>query len=757
MDNSQKKNKFLPNKKTKNKIKEEPIYVMTIELDQGKSGNLPIFLNSNPEELSFNFCKQYNLDYTSMDFLKNQIIKFKDEFINNEKNIHSSTIEEVDEESTRQINNNINNSKKIKSNNNTKNNSNNNSNTYIKIENQKSNSQLFSQLNTQNNTQINSQLNSPKQQLNNNLLSKKHTVNPQKIIRKNPNLTRNKSKNKIQKYITTKHNKKDKSPNLNSNKKFISLNKRMINPIEHTLFSYERFFKNLKEKMDKNQSRNKSHELKKLNKTNYQNNNSQSLNLLNNNKSQTNINNILNKKEKKKKINNYYPIYTKSNNSYNNININTNDGEIKIKSLLKKSPKNEKMRKKIYKDIQKYSFTNTGERLYEKGIKMAELENKRIKELKANLLKEDNEYTFHPKINENTNEILEESKKMRRNYKDDKSLLNYKELLENKMKKLKEKYKEENFSFTPNFNIKSLNMENKKNISRKERINKMHNSKEKFEKKLKEIENEMYQNCSFKPEFTEYSKGSLRNKSFEERQKIYLTKSQEKKNKLLQEANEPFDNKTGQELFTPLINDNKDNNLLRSKDVFDYLYSYAEKYKMNKSKTQNSLFNDKKGLSIDDSSNKIYNQKKYKTFEKIFNLLDSNNDGQITIHTIDLSKLQNNLIKVLEPLIEEIKNCEEPVYKDDFIEGCFKLYKILNFEDKQIIMRFPNNENRIKRIKELTPNFPFKPKIDKNSEKISNYTMFMSSSINKSSEEFKDSDTSYINYLKHALSHNSLI
>ena len=87
MENSNKKNKFLPNKKTKNLIKEEPIYVMTIELDQGKSGNLPIFLNSNPEELSFNFCKQYNLDYSSMDFLKNQIIKFKNEFINSDNNI----------------------------------------------------------------------------------------------------------------------------------------------------------------------------------------------------------------------------------------------------------------------------------------------------------------------------------------------------------------------------------------------------------------------------------------------------------------------------------------------------------------------------------------------------------------------------------------------------------------------------------------------------------------------------------------------
>ncbi len=79
------------------------------------------------------------------------------------------------------------------------------------------------------------------------------------------------------------------------------------------------------------------------------------------------------------------------------------------------------------------------------------------------------------------------------------------------------------------------------------------------------------------------------------------------KNKLLQEANEPFDNKTGQELFSPLINDNKDNNLSRRKDVFDHLYSYTEKYQMSQSKTQNSLFNDKKDLSIDNSTNKIYN------------------------------------------------------------------------------------------------------------------------------------------------------
>jgi hypothetical protein len=310
MENSNKKNKFLPNKKTKNLIKEEPIYVMTIELDQGKSGNLPIFLNSNPEELSFNFCKQYNLDYSSMDFLKNQIIKFKNEFINSDNNIFTPTIEEVDEESTRQVSNNKLNKEIMKLNveNNTKNNNNidissnnndNNSNKLItnktnsypdknniinnnKIQNKKINSQSNSKSNSQINSQINSQVNSPKKNFENNFILKKNTVNPEKMIRKNPNLQKNKTKKKIKKYIETNQNKKEKTPNeKKSKKKFISLNKQKINPVEHTLFSYERFFNNLKEKMEKRKSRNKSFELNKINKSNLPINlNEQSLNLL---------------------------------------------------------------------------------------------------------------------------------------------------------------------------------------------------------------------------------------------------------------------------------------------------------------------------------------------------------------------------------------------------------------------------------------------------------------------------------------------
>ena len=784
MENFNKKNKFLPNKKTKKKIKEEPIYVMTIELEQGKNGNLAIYLDSNPEELSFNFCKQYNLDYSSMDFLKNQITKYKNEFLNSEKNF-SPTIEEVDEESTRQnnnlsnnTNNNINNknflnndnanlnnnNSKIKNNNSNIDNTINEKNNYIKIENQKDYS--------------------PKKKIDN-LITKNHSINPQKMIRKNPNLI----KNKPRKFIESKHNKKDKIPIPKSTKIFTSINKKKINPSEHTLFSYERFLNNIKEKMNKTHSRNKSYS-NQISRTNLKNHKSltdlknKSFTNLKNNKTLTNLksfsNNIslinLNSISKNKDISNLksfstnkrltnintFPnnvIMTYNLTEYNKID-KTNNSFTKIKKPYKKSPYHNKIKTKIYKDIQKNSFTNTGERLYEKGIKLAELENKRINELKENLLKDINNesYTFQPKINSNTSEILEESKKNRINYKNDKSLLNYKNTFEKKMKKLKDKYKEEDYSFTPNFNSKSLKMENKKHLTKQERINIMYKSKENNKKKLKQIETEMYQNCSFKPEFTDYSKGNLINKSFEERQKIYYIKSKEKRNKLYQEINEPFDNKTGQEFFTPVINENNNNTfyLSRSKDVFDYLYSKAEK-KMDKSNTQKSFSNlEKRNLSIDDSSNKIYEKKKYKTFEKIFDLLDSDNDNKISNNNIEISKIPKNVIKVLNPLIEEVKNSEDPIFKDDFIEGCFKLYQVLNFDDKQTIMRFPENENRIKKLKELTPNFPFKPKINKNSDKISNDFNILNSSINKTSDEYKDTDSSYINYLKHALSHNSL-
>ena len=49
---------------TKDVIKlETPPYVMTVDLEEGKSDKLEIFFDSIPEKLAFDFSKKHNLDF----------------------------------------------------------------------------------------------------------------------------------------------------------------------------------------------------------------------------------------------------------------------------------------------------------------------------------------------------------------------------------------------------------------------------------------------------------------------------------------------------------------------------------------------------------------------------------------------------------------------------------------------------------------------------------------------------------------------
>ena len=52
---------------------DEPIYVMTLALEQGKSEKIEIFANSDPSELAYNFCSKNNLDFNALDYLREQI------------------------------------------------------------------------------------------------------------------------------------------------------------------------------------------------------------------------------------------------------------------------------------------------------------------------------------------------------------------------------------------------------------------------------------------------------------------------------------------------------------------------------------------------------------------------------------------------------------------------------------------------------------------------------------------------------------
>ena len=50
-----------------------PFYLMTLETNNGEFKQIKIYKNSDPFELSYNFCKDNNLDFESMKYVKKHI------------------------------------------------------------------------------------------------------------------------------------------------------------------------------------------------------------------------------------------------------------------------------------------------------------------------------------------------------------------------------------------------------------------------------------------------------------------------------------------------------------------------------------------------------------------------------------------------------------------------------------------------------------------------------------------------------------
>ena len=106
-ENSQKEGEINHNKNIENNLDEnvdEPIYVMTLALEHGKSEKIEIFADSDPAKLAYDFCSKNNLDFNALDYLKEQITnllesynKSENEEINNE-DINIAEIEEANEE-----------------------------------------------------------------------------------------------------------------------------------------------------------------------------------------------------------------------------------------------------------------------------------------------------------------------------------------------------------------------------------------------------------------------------------------------------------------------------------------------------------------------------------------------------------------------------------------------------------------------------------------------------------------------------------
>ena len=101
--NSNLNNKKILNKKNSEEGKDTQFYLITLEDNNGENQQIRIFKNSDPSEIAFNFCKENNLDFKLIKYIKKNIQKIIEQFDEpNHKlffldNSYSS-IQEVDEE-----------------------------------------------------------------------------------------------------------------------------------------------------------------------------------------------------------------------------------------------------------------------------------------------------------------------------------------------------------------------------------------------------------------------------------------------------------------------------------------------------------------------------------------------------------------------------------------------------------------------------------------------------------------------------------
>ena len=56
-----------------NKKEEEPLALLNLEIEKGVIKQIKLYKNSNPEEVSFAFCKENNIDFSLMNHIKNEI------------------------------------------------------------------------------------------------------------------------------------------------------------------------------------------------------------------------------------------------------------------------------------------------------------------------------------------------------------------------------------------------------------------------------------------------------------------------------------------------------------------------------------------------------------------------------------------------------------------------------------------------------------------------------------------------------------
>ena len=389
-----------------------------------------------------------------------------------------------------------------------------------------------------------------------------------------------------------------------------------------------------------------------------------------------------------------------SNRNNSKINSNSNSrikSSYQIQSLLNDNKENKNL--------------NYGERLYHKCEKLGEKINNKIQKIKNEKEKKlKNECTFKPKINKMSHYISYRNNN-RSNYDDEDNILYYREYIDRKLSYLKERYaqKDENCYFSP-----KINKTKKKDNNLIPRYEQLYQKSKQLKTKREFLSNSIYNKDKFKPSINKVYNTEMTNLPFDERQNAFNSKTTEKKKQMKSQIENNIDSITGQKFFKPIINESNNSIKRNSNDIFENLFSDYKKQIIKKQQAEKEMEEKFSPLETfaNEQSNEIFYKQKLNCFEKIFYILDKDQDGIITKFNIYVNGLPKNIQEILSPIIIELKQDNETLNKDEFSAACFKLYDTLSFLKKREIINYGMNKKNNKNNDEYI--FTFKPKIQNN-------------------------------------------
>ncbi|CAD8169601.1 unnamed protein product [Paramecium pentaurelia] len=344
---------------------------------------------------------------------------------------------------------------------------------------------------------------------------------------------------------------------------------------------------------------------------------------------------------------------------------------------------------------------NYGLFLYQKGLKKNEEKQQRAESAKKDLQNSQLiECTHHPRINnvsrqlakrkgecvsEHLNRLAQEQKIKRENASQ--------QHLQTEV---------QSCSFKPQINrISRYIVEERNDRSNQPWYQSLYSDYDSKRQKLEQLEKQYFSsNYTFHPKIDMISEKIVQGSSFEQRQKNRSTSRQNLS--ICDDENQLFKPKTGR----PPEN--------RPRDLFQNLYNQA---KIQEQKRQNQIIQiqqqqiSSSQVRASERSNQMIQQQIQYSLMKIFDSLDSDKDGFINSENCDVGDLNDNVIKILSPLLLEMESGNHTLNKKEFIESAERLVAILSPCDKHDLLKRPGRKTDI-------PQYSFNPSLNKRSQKI---------------------------------------